>query len=88
MPNIKSAERRVRKSESNREENQEVKVAMRTSIKKFNALVEEGDVANAKDAYTTAFKRIDKAVKKGVVQKNKAAREKSRLSKQLNELTA
>lgn len=88
MPNIKSAEKRVRTGESNRSDNQVFKSAMRTSIKKFNQLASEKDVEGAKAAFNEAVKRIDKAVKKGIVKKNKAAREKSRLSQKLNELTA
>ena len=88
MPNIQSAIKRVKKSESSREQNQSFKSSMRSSIKSFNVKVEEKDVEGAKAAFLTASQKIDKAVNKGLIHKNKAAREKSRLSQKLNEITA
>ena len=88
MPNIKSAIKRVKKSEDNRQQNHAVKSAMRTSIKTFNTKVEAGDVEGAKAAYLTAVKKVDKAANSGLIHKNKAAREKSSLSKKLNGLNA
>jgi small subunit ribosomal protein S20 len=88
MPNIKSAIKRVKKSEENRAQNHAVKAAMRTSIKTFNAKVEANDAAAAKEAFLSATKKIDKAASKGLIHQNKAAREKSRLSQKLNGLTA
>ncbi len=88
MPNIKSAIKRVKKSENNRVQNHAVKAAMRTSIKTFNAKVEAGDAAAAKDAFLAATKKIDKAAGQGLIHKNKAAREKSRLSQKLNSVSA
>ncbi|RYL91561.1 30S ribosomal protein S20 [Sporolactobacillus sp. THM7-4] len=88
MPNIKSAIKRVKKSESNRQHNMMFKSAMRTAIKSFNAKVDEKDVEGAKEAFLAATKKVDKAATKGLIHKNKAAREKSRLSKKMNELNA
>ncbi|GGE43472.1 30S ribosomal protein S20 [Pullulanibacillus camelliae] len=88
MPNIQSAIKRVHKSEANREQNHAIKSAMRSSIKTFNVKVEEKDVEGAKSAFLSATQKIDKAVGKGLIHKNKAAREKSRLSQKLNEITA
>jgi small subunit ribosomal protein S20 len=88
MPNIKSAIKRVKTSEESRAQNHAVKAAMRTSIKTFNAKVEANDAAAAKEAFLTATKKIDKAASQGLIHKNKAAREKSRLSKMLNGLSA
>ncbi|MDD9147608.1 MULTISPECIES: 30S ribosomal protein S20 [unclassified Sporolactobacillus] len=88
MPNIKSAIKRVKKSEANRQHNMQFKSAMRTAIKSFNAKAEEKDVESAKEAFIAATKKVDKAASKGLIHKNKAAHEKSRLSKKLNELNA
>lgn len=88
MPNIKSAIKRVKKSESNRQHNVQIKSAMRTAIKSFNTKVEENDAEGAKAAFLSAAKKVDKAANKGLIHKNKAAREKSRLSKKLNSLDA
>ena len=88
MPNIKSAIKRAKKSELNRLHNQSMKSAMRTSIKTFNTKVEQKDVEGAKAAFITAVKKVDKAASKGLIHKNKAAREKSRMAKKLNEIIA
>ncbi|MET1247561.1 30S ribosomal protein S20 [Sporolactobacillus sp. STCC-11] len=88
MPNIKSAIKRVKTSEANRQHNVQYRSAMRTAIKSFNVKVEEKDVEGAKDAFLAATKKVDKAVTKGLIHKNKAAHEKSRLSKKMNSLNA
>ncbi|GGH84910.1 small subunit ribosomal protein S20 [Pullulanibacillus pueri] len=88
MPNIQSAIKRVKKSETSREQNQSVKSAMRSSIKSFNNKVEEKDVEGAKAAFLSATQKLDKAVNKGLIHKNKAAREKARLNQKLNEVNA
>ena len=78
MPNIKSAIKRVKVNATKHEANVVPKGSMKTAVKKVekNATVENLNTAN---------KRIDKAVNKGVITKNKAARLKSRLTKKVNE---
>ncbi len=88
MPNIKSAIKRVKKSDANRQHNVMFKSSMRTAIKTFNAKVAENDKEGAKEAFLVATKKVDKAAGKGLIHKNKAAREKSRLTKMLNEVSA
>ncbi|WP_017755849.1 30S ribosomal protein S20 [Calidifontibacillus oryziterrae] len=88
MPNIKSAIKRVKVNEGRRAQNMSVKSDMRTSVKKVETLVVNNDVENAKSAYITAAKKLDKAARKGLIHKNAAARQKSRLAKKLNALNA
>jgi len=88
MPNIQSAIKRARQSEASREQNHAMKSSMRSSIKTFNMTIEEKNVEGAKSAFLSATQKIDKAARKGLIHPNKAAREKSRLSKKLNEITA
>ncbi|TGA99564.1 30S ribosomal protein S20 [Sporolactobacillus shoreae] len=88
MPQIKSAIKRVKTSEANRQHNVQIKSAMRTAIKSFNEKVDEKDVEGAKEAFVAATKKVDKAATKGLIHKNKASHEKSRLSKKLNGLNA
>jgi small subunit ribosomal protein S20 len=88
MPVIKSAIKRVKTNEKKRSHNITVKSEMRTAIKNFEKKVEEKDVENAKEAFVEAEKNLDKAARKGIIHKNKAARRKSRLEKKLNELSA
>lgn len=80
MPNIKSAEKRVRTSEKRRARNQSVKSSLRTSLKK---VVAAGAGAPAAAAFQAAESALDKAAAKGVIHPNKAARTKSRLAKRV-----
>ena len=79
MPNIKSAKKRVTVSEHKTAQNKMAKSSLRTNIKKVQALAAEGDKASASSAYIDAQKAIDKAVAKGLLHKNTAARRKARL---------
>ena len=88
MPNIKSAIKRVKVNEGRRAQNISVKSDMRTAVKKVETLVVNNDVETAKSALITAAQKLDKAARKGLIHKNTAARQKSRLAKKLNELNA
>jgi small subunit ribosomal protein S20 len=88
LANIKSAIKRVKTNDARRVHNAQIKSAMRTAVKNFEALVTNQDADNAKAAYATASKKIDKAARKGIIHKNAAARQKSRLAKQLNSISA
>lgn len=88
MANIKSAIKRAKTSEKRRAHNASMKSAMRTAIKKFEALVELKDVEKAREAFIIASKKLDKAASKGLIHKNAASRQKSRLAKKLNRIQA
>ena len=77
MANIKSAKKRILVTDRQSEENVPIKSRMKTAIKKALANPTEETVNEAN-------KRIDKAVAKNIITKNKAAREKSRVNKKLN----
>ena len=83
MPNIKSAKKRVELTKIYAARNQAAKSELKTSIKKFDAAVEEGG-AQASEAYKAAVKTIDQAVNKGILHKNTAARKKSQVMKKMN----
>src|SRR5262249_47399809 len=77
MANIKSAEKRIRQTAKRRARNQAAVTHLRTAVKKFRQAA--GD-ARAK-ALPATYAEIDRALKKGVIHKNAAARYKSRLAK-------
>ena len=56
---------------------------MRSAVKTVEALVTNNDLENAKEAFKTASKNLTKQLVK-VLSKNAAARQKSRLAKQVN----
>lgn len=84
MPNIKSAIKRVKTSGEHRAQNSSAKSAMRTAVKNVEALVANNDLDNAKSALVEASKKLDKAARNGLIHKNAAARQKSRLTKKVN----
>jgi len=86
MPNIKSSKKDVIRSQIAYEKNKAEKTALKTSVKKFEVAVAEGDRAVAEAAYKQAVKKVDKAALKGLLHKNTAARKKSSMTLQLNKL--
>ena len=86
MPNIKSSKKDVLSSKIAYEKNKADKSALKTSVKKFEAALDAGDKAAAEAAYTEAVKKVDKAVIKGILHKNTAARKKSSMTLRLNKL--
>jgi small subunit ribosomal protein S20 len=84
MPNHKSAEKRVRQNEKRREINRGHRSRLRTGIKKLRSAI-EGDAAGAQALLPETISLIDKAVQKGALHRNAAARYKSRLTVRANE---
>ncbi|MBN9644190.1 30S ribosomal protein S20 [Corynebacterium mendelii] len=87
MANIKSQQKRIKTNEKRRQRNQHVRSAVRTEIRKFRALVAEGNAEEAAVQLRAASRSLDKAVTKGVFHRNNAANKKSRMAKALNKLT-
>ena len=79
MANIKSAKKRVLIAEANRQRNVAFKSSIKTAVKKALALAVESDKEALATAISNVYKLCDKAVSKGVLHKNTAARKKSRL---------
>lgn len=86
MANIKSQIKRNKTNEKKRLFNQSYRSAMRTAIKKVEVAVSANDAETAKANLTLAFSKIDKAVSKGIIKKNTAARKKSALALKVNTL--
>ncbi len=83
MPNIKSAEKRVRVIKKKTLRNRMVKSNAKTAVKKFRKMLTE-DVAVAQNQLSATASAIDRAVAKGVMHKNAANRKKSRIARALN----
>lgn len=82
MANIKSQIKRNRQNEVRRMRNKSERSSLRTEIKRFVAAAGSGDAA-AQDLYKDVSRSLDKAAAKGIIHKNKAANQKSRLAKKL-----
>ncbi len=80
MPNVKSAEKRMRTNKIREERNKAARSRLRTAIKK----VRQSDNANPEGAeagYQQAKSLLDRAARKRLIHPNKAARLKSKLAK-------
>ncbi|MCI8331906.1 MAG: 30S ribosomal protein S20 [Clostridiales bacterium] len=86
MANIKSAKKRILVNATKAAQNKAFKTALKTSCKKLKAAVDAGDKAAAEAAYKEAVVMTDKAVTKGILHKNKAARKKSQYTVALNKM--
>ncbi len=86
MPNIKSAEKRVLVAKANNARNKAAKTELKTSLKKFDTAVSEGNQEAAESAYKVAVKTVDKAATKGLIHKNNGARKKAALAKLVKEV--
>lgn len=84
MANTKSAKKAILVQERRRVRNQMVKTRVRSSFKKANQAVAGNESEQAANDVKAAVSEIDKAVAKGIIHKNTAARKKSRLMKKLN----
>jgi small subunit ribosomal protein S20 len=88
LPNIKSSERSVKTDAERRAQNFSNRSAVKTASRKVVETVQAGKADDAKALLTKASSIIDKAVTKGVIHKNAAARKKSRLALKINAITA
>ena len=88
MPNHKSAEKRVRQSERRRLINRNNRAKLRTSIKKLRSALEGDDAKASGSLLPITVSELDKAVKKGALHRNAAARHKSRLTRRVTQASA
>ena len=85
MPITKSAKKQVRVDEKQRQRNRSIRTECRSSVAKAGRLVAAGELESAREAVAVAVSSLDRAVTKGVVHPNNAARRKARLMKKLNQ---
>jgi small subunit ribosomal protein S20 len=78
----------MRQSLQRRARNRMSTSALKTQIKKLRTAIADGDTESARTLLPVTVARIDKAAKVGVIHDNAAARYKSRLTRQVNEMGA
>ena len=88
MANIKSAKKRVLIAEANRVRNVAIKSGIKTAIKKALSLAASDDKDALNASISNVYQLCDKAVSKGVLHKNTAARKKAQLAIKLNKIGA
>ena len=87
MPNIKSQKDRVVQARKENMHNKAIKSNLKTVVKKADAAIAAG-AADKEAAVVAAVSAIDKAASKGVLHKNTAARNISRMAKRANKANA
>ncbi len=86
MPIIKAQKKSVRQSEKRRVFNDRRRRAMRQYVKEVKELVAQKDHKKAMELLPVTYQAIDKAVKRGVIKANTAARKKSQISRIIKEI--
>ena len=86
MANHISALKRARQTRRRTARNRINKGTLRSSLRQIREVLAAGNPENARQAMPEAFSRLDKAIHKGVLHRNTAARLKSRLMKRLHSL--
>ncbi len=84
MPIIKSAMKRVRQHDKRRARNMATKRRIKASTKETLTNLTAKDLKAAEESLKKAIAQIDKAIKKGTLHKNTAARRKSQLTRAYN----
>ena len=83
MPNTKSAKKHLKQSIKRNARNKSVKSRLRNEMKNVRTAITAGKLEDAAKEIVTAQTILDRAASRGVIHKNKAARLKSRMSKNL-----
>ena len=83
MANTPQAKKRIRRNERRTIVNRNRVSRIRTFVKKVEAALDAGDKSAAVDALKAMQPELDRGVAKGVVHKNTAARNLSRLNKRV-----
>ena len=81
MANIRQQKKRIRIAGAERVENLRYRSTIKTLTKRLAAAVEGGDVERAETEHRTLVKWIDRAVSRGALHRNTAARKKSQAAR-------
>ncbi len=87
MANHKSAEKRVRQNAKRNANNRSNRSELRTKIKGLRTAIAHNDKGLSTDSLGSTVSLIDKAVNKGLIHRNTAARYKSRLTRHVANLS-
>jgi small subunit ribosomal protein S20 len=81
MPNIKQQKKRVRIATEERLENLRYRSTIKTLTKRLATAVGDGDAGAVESEHRALVKLIDRAVSRGALHRNAAARKKSQAAK-------
>jgi small subunit ribosomal protein S20 len=81
MANIHSQKKRILRAERERNENRRYTSAVKTYFRRLEAAAASGEAQSAETELRTLTSTIDKAVKRGALHRNTAARKKARAAR-------
>jgi len=81
MPNIEQQKKRVRTASRERLQNLRYRSTVKTLSRRLEAAIEGGDSNVAETEYRELVRMLDKAVSKGALHRNTAARRKAQAAK-------
>jgi small subunit ribosomal protein S20 len=84
VAHTRSAKKRIETIRKRTERNRRIKSSLKTAIRRFEEALREGDQEQARHRLHKALVSIDKAVTKGILHRNTAARRKSCLTRKFN----
>ena len=86
LANIKSAEKQNRQRIKREARNKSARSEVRTAVKKLRAAITSKDAKKAGDALAPAIKLLDRAGRRGEIERNASARSISRLTRAVSAL--
>lgn len=86
MANHQSALKRARQNEMKRLKNKSYKTTAKNAIKAVRKAVADSSAEQANESLINAVSALQKTASKGVIHKNKASRQISRLARQVNQI--
>ena len=86
MPRRKTSVKKTRQDKKKHLQNLKIKQQLKKTVKQFQGLLAAKNVAEAKKILAQVFSQLDKAAKKNIIHKNKAANLKSQAAKHVNSL--
>jgi len=88
VANHPSALKRHRQTQKRTERNKGLRTRVRHIVRALRRAVEQQDASTASETLVVARRELDKAVTKGLLHRNNAARKVSRLTRAVHKLTA
>lgn len=88
MPTGKTVQKRMRQNVKKCLLNKSMKSAMKTQLKKFQKLIDNGNLDGAKKEFSLTVSTLDKMAQKGIIHENNINRKKSKIQQALNTLLA
>ena len=86
MPQRKSPKKRLNADKIRKQRNLTIKSKVKKATKKFLKTVEAGNLDEANQLLKTVYRELDKSASKKHIHKNKASRQKSRLTKKISRI--